>query len=126
MKTIAALALCAAIAGAQDRFSVQLDEIARVASVMVDGDTCLRIVKPRALQAIAHPDPKDQWAAGDNYEVDHAAFIEIKKTLRRLSLLASFACDVNLWLPLKEQPGKIHIVVRNVNEMSQFWQWAVL
>lgn len=126
MKTILIAAVLAPVLGAQDRFSFQLDVIARVASIIVDGDVCARIVKPRALHFLAHPDPKDQWAAGDNYEVDHAAFIETKKILRRLSLIAPFPCDVNLWMPLKDQPGKVHIVVRNVNEMSQFWNWGAL
>lgn len=103
-----------------------LDDIARVASVMVDGDVCQRIVTDRALRFLAHEDPRDKWAAGDNYEVDHQAFLQVKKTLRRLSMLASFPCDVNLWMPLRAQPGKIHIVVRNVNEMSQFWPWGAL
>jgi hypothetical protein len=103
-----------------------LDEIARVASVMVDGDLCQRIVTDRALRFLAREDPRDKWAAGDNYEVDHRAFLQVKKTLRRLSMLASFPCDVNLWMPLRAQPGKIHIVVRNVNEMSQFWPWGAL
>lgn len=114
--------------GAQARTAdrVVLDEIARVASVMVDGDVCQRIVTDRALRFLAHEDPRDKWAGGDNYEVDHAAFLQVKKTLRRLSMLASFPCDVNLWMPLKAQAGKIHIVVRNVNEMSQFWPWGAL
>ena len=103
-----------------------LDEIARVAGVMVDGDVCQRIVTPRTLRFIFHEDPRDKWLAGDNYDVDHRAFTETKKTLRRLSLLASFPCDVNLWMPLEGQPGKIHIVVRNVNEWSQFWPWGAL
>jgi hypothetical protein len=120
------LLLATLFAHADDSTAKQLDDIGRVATVMVDGDLCRRIVKPRALHYLANPDPKDQWAAGDNYEVDHAAFIQMKKTLRRLALLASFPCDVNLWMPLEQQPGKIHIVTRNVNEMSQFWQWGAL
>jgi hypothetical protein len=102
----------------------QLDEIARVASVMVDGDVCRRIVTPRALASIAKVDPRDQWAASDNYDVDHAAFIQVKKTLMRLGRLVTFPCDVNLWMPLP--PDRIHIVIRNQNEMSQFWTWGAL
>ena len=32
-------------------------EAARVASVMVDGDQARRIITPRAMHYIAHPDP---------------------------------------------------------------------
>jgi len=126
MKVVLVGCAVALAALGQDSVTKQLDEIARTASVMVDGDLCRRIVKPRALRFLAHPDPKDQWSAGDNYEVDHTAFIQTKKTLRRLSMLAPFPCDVNLWMPLEQQPGKIHIVVRNVHELSQFWQWGAL
>src|SRR5215467_13864130 len=92
----------------------QLDEVGRVASVMVDGDVCRRIVTPRALASIAKVDPRDPWAASDDYDVDHAAFLQIKKTLMRLGRLAPFPCDVNLWMPLP--PDRVHIVIRNPNE----------
>jgi hypothetical protein len=115
-----------ASAFAQPRADVEhrLDEVARVASVMVDGDMCRRIVTPRALASIARVDPRDPWAASDNYDVDHAAFLQTKKTLMRLGRLAPFPCDVNLWMPLGAD--KIHIVIRNQNEMSQFWTWGAL
>jgi hypothetical protein len=102
----------------------QLDEVARVATVMVDGDVCRRIVTPRALASIAKVDPRDPFAASDNYDVDPAAFLQTKKTLMRLGRLAPFPCDVNLWMPLAA--GRIHIVIRNPNEMSQFWTWGAL
>jgi len=102
----------------------QLDEVGRVASVMVDGDVCRRIVTQKALASIAHVDPRDRWAAADNYDVDHSSFLQIKKTLMRLGRLVPFPCDVNLWMPLP--PDRIHIVIRNPNEMSQFWTWGAL
>jgi hypothetical protein len=102
----------------------QLDEVARIAAVMVDGDACKRIVTPRALEAMAKVDPRDRWAGSDNYDVDHAAFLQTKKTLMRLARLAPFPCDVNLWMPLA--PDRVHIVIRNQNEMSQFWTWGAL
>jgi hypothetical protein len=104
----------------------ELNRIARVATVMVDGDVCQRIVTPRALAYMFKNDPRDQWAAGDNYEVNDAAFIATKKTLARLSRLAPFPCDVNLWMPIAGQPDKIRIVIRNVHELSQFWPWGKL
>jgi hypothetical protein len=120
------IALAAACAAAQSPAPVerQLDEVARVASIMVDGDSCKRIVTPRALQSIAKVDPRDQWAAADNYDVDHAAFLQVKKTLMRLAKLVPFPIDVNLWMPLP--PDRVHIVIRNTNELSQFWTWGAL
>lgn len=104
----------------------QLDEVARVGSVMVDGDLCERIVTERALTYMFKVDPHDEFAASDNYDVDDATFIAVKKTLIRLSHLVPFPSDVNLWMPIKGHPNKIHVVVRNVHEMSQFWPWGAL
>jgi hypothetical protein len=108
---------------AQDR-AKDLDNIARIGSVMVDGDVCQRIVMQRAIDSMLKPDPRDKWADADNYDVNHDAFILTKKTLIRLARLADFPCDVNLWMPLPT--GRIHVVIRNVNEMSQFWGFGNL
>jgi hypothetical protein len=103
-----------------------LDEIARAASVMVDGDICLRIMTSRALESMFVVDPRDAWAASDNFDVNEEPYIRTKKTLIRLSRLVSYPCDVNLWMPFREKPDKIQILIRNVNEWSQFWTWGVL
>jgi hypothetical protein len=104
----------------------ELDAMARVGSVMVDGDVCQRIVTQRAKDFMFASDPRDRFLAGDNYDVDDASFNAVKKTLIRLSHLASFPSDVNLWMPIEGHPGKIQMVVRNKNEMSQFWTWGAL
>jgi hypothetical protein len=104
----------------------ELDAMARVGSVMVDGDVCQRIVTQRAKDFMFASDPRDRFLAGDNYDVDDASFNAVKKTLIRLSHLASFPADVSLWMPIEGHPGKIHMVVRNKNEMSQFWTWGAL
>jgi hypothetical protein len=103
-----------------------LDDIARVATVMVDGDICQRILTERARQHMLHPDARDQWSDADNYDVDDQAFIATKKTLIRLAQLADYPVDVNLWMPIEGMPGRIHIVIRNRYEMSQFWTWGNL
>jgi len=118
--------LAAPLAAADKEIARELDEVARVATVMVDGDVCRRIVTPRALEYMFKNDPHDQWVAGDNYEVNDAAFIAVKKTLLRLSHLVPFACDVNLWMPIAGHPDKVRVVIRNANEMSQFWPWGAL
>ena len=104
----------------------QINEIARVATAMVDGDMCQRIITPRALAYMSKKDPRDPWVDGDNYDVDDAAFIVVKKTLIRLSTLAEYPVDVNLWLPAPGAPPRIQIVIRNRNELSQFWEWGKL
>lgn len=103
-----------------------LDGIARVATAMVDGDTCQRIVTERALEHMSHQDPRDEYAAGDNYDVDDQAFIAVKKTLMRLATLAEYPVDVNLWMPLDKDLKRVHIAIRNRYEMSQFWEWGKL
>jgi hypothetical protein len=104
----------------------ELDEIARVASVMVDGDVCERIVTPRAVKYLLKEDPRDQWAAADNFDVNHDAYISTKKTLIRLSRLASTPTDVNLWMPVPGDTSRVQILIRNANELSQFWKWGDL
>ena len=46
---------------AQDRFTRELDDAARVASVMVDGDACRRIVTPRAMEFMLRTDAADRY-----------------------------------------------------------------
>ena len=101
-----------------------LDRVAKIATVMMDGDVCARIETPRSHRFELEKDPRDRWRAADNYDVDHDAFIATKKTLMRLARLCESPCDVNLWMPLSED--RIQVMVRNVHEMSQFWPWGAL
>jgi hypothetical protein len=119
----AALPLCA---GNHAYLEHDLDEVARIATVMIDGDVCQRILTPRALEYMFRVNPRDPWADGDNYDVDDAAFIQTKKTLIRLAGLAAYPVDLNLWMPLPGTPPRIHVVIRNRHEMSQFWEWGEL
>jgi hypothetical protein len=103
-----------------------LDEVARTATVMVDGDLCQRIMTERALGFMFAVTAKDPWAASDNFDVNDDPYIQTKKTLIRLSRLVPFPCDVNLWMPFADRPEKIQVLIRNVNEWSQFWSWGIL
>lgn len=124
---LAALALSAAVVGQPAPAAAQLESIARTATVMVDGDVCQRIVTPRAARYLLKTLTGDPgWEAGDNYDVDDASFVLTKKTLMRLSRLAGFPVDVNLWLPVTPDRKFIHIAIRNRYEMSQFWPWGKL
>ena len=104
----------------------QLAEVAKVASVMVDGDVCERILTPRAISHFLKVDPRDQWAAADNFDVNHEAYILVKKTLIRLGRLGPPHTDVNLWMPVPGDASRVHILIRNANEISQFWKWGDL
>ena len=103
-----------------------LEEVARIASVMMDGDVCERIMTPRALQKMFAIDPNDRWAGSDNFDVNHEPFVRAKKTLIRLARLVPYPVDCNLWMPFQQDPKKIQILIRNRYEMSQFWTWGVL
>ncbi len=103
-----------------------LDEVARIATVMVDGDVCRQIMTERALGLMFAVDAKDPWAASDNFDVNDQPYVQTKKTLIRLSRLLTYPCDVNLWMPFADRPDKIQILIRNVNEWSQFWSWGML
>ena len=111
---------------APSRMQKELDIVAHVGSDMVDGDICQKIVTQRAREFMFASDPRDRFLAGDNYDVDDVAFNTVKKALIRLSHLSSFPADVNLWMPIEGHPGKIQLVIRNKNEMSQFWNWGEL
>ena len=111
---------------APSKMQKELDIVAHVGSAMVDGDICQKIVTQRARELMFASDPRDRFLAGDNYDVDDVAFNTVKKTLIRLSHLSSFPADVNLWMPIEGHPGKIQLVIRNKNEMSQFWNWGEL
>ncbi len=135
MKTkclLTASLLLATFAHAQTNFEIsakmrqELEEIARVGTVMVDGDVCQKIVTPRAKETMFAVNPRDQFLAGDNYDVDDASFNNTKKVLIRLSHLVNFPADVNLWMPIEGHPDKVQMVINNKNQMSQFWPWGTL
>jgi hypothetical protein len=111
---------------APSKMQNELDIVAHAGSAMVDGDICQKIVTQRARELMFASDPRDRFLAGDNYDVDDVAFNTVKKTLIRLSHLSSFPADVNLWMPIEGHAGKIQLVIRNKNEMSQFWNWGEL
>ena len=128
MKTTLFLLLLSAVAAAAEPGNVgaQLDEVARVASVLVDGDVCERILTDRARSYLLKVDPRDEWAAADNFDVRHDAYIQTKKLLTRIGRLGPPRTDVNLWMPVPGSEGRVQILIRNVNEISQFWKWGEL
>ena len=120
------MAFRAVRAASPDLVSRQLEEVARVSSTMIDGDVCERILTKRAEQYLLKVDPRDQWAAADNFDVNHEAYTQTKKTLIRLGRLGPPHTDVNLWMPVPGQADRVQILIRNANEISQFWKWGDL
>lgn len=107
-------------------FGADLEFVAQAASAMVDGEMVKQIQTERSKVSMLKKDPRDPWAASDNYDVHHAPFVAVKKTLIRLSRLCPGPCDLNLWMPVEGAPGRVHVVIRNANEISQFWVWGAL
>lgn len=101
-----------------------LEDVARIASVMIDGDLCTHIQTKRSIEYMSKKDPEDPWIASDNYDVNDVPFIQTKKTLIRLAQLCPWACDVNLWMRMPARSDRVQIVIRNVHEISQFWKWG--
>jgi hypothetical protein len=105
-----------------------LSEVARVASVMVDGDEARRILTERAMYHIAHPDPDYRFLSADYYDVEHGVFDLMKKTLLRLERLADAVydrrCCTALWIPVEGQAGEVTLAVQNgsVHRYYQFGQ----
>lgn len=107
----------------QKRMLKALREAARVASVMVDGDEASRIITDRALHYIANPDPEFRFLAGDFFDVDHATFLRMKKTLMRLEQLLPFPCNTALWLTVKEQEDHVTVAVQN-GSMHRYYRFG--
>jgi hypothetical protein len=90
-----------------------LTEAARVASIMVDGDEAKRIITDRAMHYISHPDPNHRFLSGDHFDVDHAHFLRMKKTLLRLERLLGFSCSASLWVNVEGLEGTVTLAVQN-------------
>lgn len=103
----------------------QLDELGRIASVLVDGEIASDIVTDRAAKLMFRKDPNDEWAGSDNYDVNFEPFIQTKKLLIRLESLVDFPVNCNLWMRCKERPDMVHPVIRQNPGWSQFYAWAM-
>ncbi len=107
-------------------FGADLTFVAEAATAMVDGEMVKQIQTARSAASMVKKDPRDPWAASDNYDVNHAPFVAVKKTLIRLARLCPGPCDLNLWMPVPGMASRVHVVIRNVHEISQFWTWGAL
>ena len=90
-----------------------LSKVARIASVMVDGDEARRILTERAMHHLAHPDPDYRFLSADYYDVEHETFLRMKKTLLRLERLNDGPCSTALWVPVVGLDGYVTLAVQN-------------
>jgi len=97
------------------------EQIAQMATAMMDGDECLRIVTKRAADKLIHRDDRDPWAAGDNYDVDAKVFERVKKTMLRLQTLAPSGTGLNLWLKVTGDPKLMQVAIRLAPGDSSFF-----
>ena len=111
----------------ENRTRSVLREVARVASVMFDGELCRRIVTDRAWKWMRDFDPDDRFSASDNYDVEHQPFMAAKKTLLRLQRLAPQEVPVHclLWVPVPTLEDRMTVIVWN-GGASRWWRWAML
>ena len=111
-------------ADAQARALGEMRRLATIASAVLDGDECMEIVTDRAAELMFKVDPRDKWIGSDNYDVDREKFTRTKKLLIRVSRLADFPVDCNLWLRTKQKPWQVHAVILQVNGLSSFYQFG--
>jgi hypothetical protein len=80
---------------------------------LFEGEQAVRVFTPLAALSIAHPHPQHMLITGDYYDVDHAVFLSMKKTLLRLERLVDFPCNTTLWMRVAGAPEKITAAVHN-------------
>ena len=90
-------------------------EIARVASVLFDGEMCGRLLTGRAMDYLAgRAAGQGKYSLGDNIDYDAPVFERAKKLLLRLCLLAPEPLKVQctLWEPVT---GRADRMVQSIN-----------
>jgi len=115
--------MAAELKGRAGKVLAGLKELARIASVMVDGDEAGRIISERSLKYIANPNPAHRFMTGDYFDVDHATFLRMKKTLKRLERLAEFPVSTALWMLVKGKENLATMAVQ-VGNLNRYWQWG--
>jgi len=92
-----------------------MTELARVASIMVDGEEVLRLAAGRTPYHVACPDPLYDGVDGKPCDAWLLGFLRMKKTLRRLETLVEFTCNTALWTNPPERDGRMALLMHNGN-----------
>ncbi len=103
-----------------------LTDLATLAGQLLDGDECHAVLSDRTWKLLFRPDPRDQWAAGDNFEYNIPVAIRVKKMLIRLALTRGYKCDCNLWLNCPEKPHTVLCAIKQVNNCCPYTPWGTL
>ncbi len=102
-----------------------MQEAARVATVMLDGEEAKQIVVERAFQHMAAPNPQFPHMAGDYFDVEAVPFLSMKKALLRLARLLDFPVGTTLWLPVKGREDHVTAALHNGN-LHRYWTFGQL
>ena len=89
-----------------------LARVAEIAAAILDGEEIARIVEPKAMHHIAHPDPDFRFLSSDYYDVDHGRFLRTKKLLMRLERMARAAVHSCAWVRV-EGADAVTLAVQN-------------
>lgn len=107
------------------RMLAAMQEAARVATVMLDGEEAKLIVVDKAFRQMANPNPRFPYMGGDYFDVDAAHFLRMKKALLRLARLLDFDVGTTLWVPVKGREGHVTAAVHN-GTLHRYWTFGQL
>lgn len=85
-----------------------LHEIARTITCMVDGEVVKAVPTSRATEKAFAVDPRDPWAAADNWDYNHQPFRQVKQALQRAVCLAPGQVSCTLFMPSPVKPDHWH------------------
>ncbi|HTL51426.1 MAG TPA: hypothetical protein VL860_02500 [Planctomycetota bacterium] len=118
----------APVAPIDDKTALENDlkSLAVLAGPLMDGDECHAVLTKRSYETMWAIDPRDQWAAMDNYDYDEDIAIRVKKQLIRLARTRGYKADCNLWLDCPEKKNTVQCVIKNVNNCCPYAPWGAL
>lgn len=90
-----------------------MKEVARVATVMLDGEEATQIPSARAREYVTNRAPQFRHMSGDYWDVDHETFLRTKKAMLRLQRLVDFDCSTALWIRTTGAGTSLTLICRN-------------
>ncbi|MFH1707521.1 MAG: hypothetical protein ABIF71_06355 [Planctomycetota bacterium] len=103
-----------------------LEALAIEAAAGLKGEDVAAIMTDWGSEKMFNVDPHDQWAGGDNFDVDHDRYDATKKQLIRLARRLPFLADCNLWEVCRANPAKVQLLIRQLNGFSPYYNWGDL
>ena len=92
-----------------------MKKLARVASVMIDGEEVVRLAIGRSPHYVACPDPLYRELGDQPYDAWLLGFLRMKKALQRLETLVDFTCNTALWVKPADVEGRMALLMHNGN-----------